>query len=54
MARIGTKQNAAKEAPIVNRLKTPDFGSLNVDRYVAPLLFANIPAPITGREELVR
>ena len=34
MARIGTKQNAAKEAPIVNRLKSPDFVWLNVDRYV--------------------
>ena len=29
MARIGTKQNAA----IVNRMKSPDFGWLNVDRY---------------------
>ena len=30
MARVGTKQNAA----IVNRMKSPDFGWLNVDRYV--------------------
>ena len=34
MARIGTKQNDAKEAQIVNRIKSPDFGWLNVDRYV--------------------
>ena len=33
MARIGTKQNAAKEAQIVNPIKPPDFGWLNVDRY---------------------
>ena len=30
---IGTKQNAAKEAPIVNHMKSPDFGWLNVDGY---------------------
>ena len=33
MARIRTKHNTAKEAPVVNCLKSPDFGWLNVDRY---------------------
>ena len=33
MARIGTKQNAAKEAQKANPIKPPDFGWLNVDRY---------------------
>ena len=27
------KQTQPKEAPVVNRLKSPDFGLLNVDRY---------------------
>ena len=31
---MGTKQNTAKEAQIVNRIESPDFGWLNVDRYV--------------------
>ena len=33
MASIETKQNAVKEAPIDNRMKSPDFGWLNIDRY---------------------
>ena len=33
VVRIGTKQNAAKEAKIVNHVKSPDCGWLNVDRY---------------------
>ena len=33
MAKIGTKQNAAKEAVRANRVKPPDFRWLNVDRY---------------------
>ena len=34
MARIGTKQNAVKEAQIMNHIKSPDLGLLDVDRYV--------------------
>ena len=45
MARIRSKQNAAKEAPIVNRLKSRDFGWLNVDRY-ALATFSHAPVGI--------
>ena len=34
VAKIGTKENAAKVAPIANCVKSPNFGWLNVDRYV--------------------
>ena len=30
VARIGSKQNATKKAPIVNRVKSPDVGWLTV------------------------
>ena len=33
MAGIGTKQNETEAAAMVNRLKSPDFGFLNVERY---------------------
>ena len=33
VTRVGTKQNAAKEEPTANCVKSPDLGWLNVDRY---------------------
>ena len=33
VARIGTKQNGAKEAPKLNYVKSPDLEWLNIDRF---------------------